>query len=72
MREGLAVALAAAATEAQFQDLTGLVRDESRGPARVHFVRAVLNIGGKEGRSTVQTLCVRRGFRSRISMPLNR
>lgn len=55
-KEGLALALVAAATGAQLKELTELVRDESRGPTRVHFVRALLNIGGKEGRSTVETL----------------
>ncbi|WP_018762365.1 hypothetical protein [Arthrobacter sp. 135MFCol5.1] len=54
--EGLALALAAAATGAQLKELTDLVQDESRGPTRIHFVRALLNIGGAEGRSTVETL----------------
>lgn len=54
--EGLALALAAASTGAQLKELTDLLQDESRGPTRVHFVRALLKVGGAEGRSTVEAL----------------
>lgn len=59
--EGLALALAAAATRAQLEDLTDLVQDESRGPSRVHFVRPLLKVGGTTGQATVETL---RGHRT--------
>jgi ribosomal protein S21 len=55
-QEGLALALTAAATEAQLEDLIEFVRDESCGPSRIHFVRALLRVGGARGQSTVERL----------------
>lgn len=54
--EGLAVALAAAATSVQLEDLTDLVHVESRGQSRVHFIRALLGVGGPAGQATVESL----------------
>ena len=54
--ETAAVALAACATPAQFDDLTALLTDGERGSNRVFFVRPVLNLGGQRGRDLVQTL----------------
>lgn len=55
-REGLAVALAAAATPAQLDSLVALVGEEPLGESRVHLVRAILRVGGGSGRSVVESL----------------
>lgn len=57
-KEGVAVALAVAvAAAAEHMDaVEALVRDEGNGESRVHFVGAILRIGGMRGRSFVESL----------------
>lgn len=54
--EGAAVALAACATSAQFDDLARLALLESRGPSRIYFVRPLLAVGAEQGRRLVASL----------------
>lgn len=54
--EGLAVALAAAATAEHLDDLLALLGDESLGSTRIHFIRPILRIGGARGREVVKGL----------------
>ena len=54
--EGLAVALTACATPDQFGDLVELVRDDSRGDSRIHFLRAVKRVGGPGGANLLESL----------------
>jgi len=53
---GLAVALAAAATPDNLDDLLVLLNETSRGETRLYFVRTVLNVGDERGRQTVEAL----------------
>lgn len=55
-REGLATALAASASAARVDDLVDLVREERYGESRVHFVGAILQVGGTRGRAVVEGL----------------
>lgn len=54
--DGAAVALAASATNAQLDDLIGLLSIEGRGESRIYFIRPILRIGGKRGRETIERL----------------
>lgn len=54
--EGLAVALAASATTEHLPELEALLREESRGDTRIHFLRAIKRVGGKEGRQILKSL----------------
>jgi hypothetical protein len=56
--EGLAVALAASATAENLDEMLALIGDESLGSTRIHFVRAILRIGGERGRRAVESLRV--------------
>ena len=53
---GLAVALAASATAAYLGDLVALLREESRGDSRIHFLRAIKRVGGEHGRAVLKSL----------------
>jgi hypothetical protein len=50
--EGLAVAMAASATPAQVDDLIALL-DVDRNGKQIHFLRAILRVGGDRGREVV-------------------
>jgi len=54
--EGLAVALAASATADNFDGLVALLREESRGDTRIHFLRAIKRVGGERGRDVLRAL----------------
>jgi hypothetical protein len=54
--DGAAVALAACATSAQFDDLIGFFSLSERGESRIYFIRPVLALGGQKGREFVHTL----------------
>lgn len=54
--DGAAVALAASATEAQFDDLIGFLSLSERGESRIYFIRPILNVGSQQGREVVQSL----------------
>lgn len=54
--EGLAVALAASATSEQIDGLLDLLRAESRGDSRIHFLQPILRVGGKRGRAVIESL----------------
>lgn len=54
--EGLAAALAAAATASHMDDLLALVADESRGQTRLHFLGAIKRVGGSRGRDVLESL----------------
>ena len=54
--DGAAVALAACATEAQLDELIGLLSFSERGESRIYFIRPILNIGGQRGREVVESL----------------
>jgi len=53
---GLAVALAAAATPDNLDDLLMLLNETSRGETRLYFLRTVLSVGDERGRQTVEAL----------------
>jgi hypothetical protein len=53
---GLAVALAACATEFQLGDLISFLSLSERQDSRIYFIRPVLNVGGKRGRDIVASL----------------
>jgi hypothetical protein len=55
-QEGAAVALAASATGAEFDDLVGLLSNEECGQSRIYFVRPILALGGAKGRELIETL----------------
>jgi hypothetical protein len=55
-REGLAVALAASATSDRFDDLVGLLREDSLGDTRIHFLRAIKRVGSARGRRVLHSL----------------
>ena len=55
-REGVAVALAASATEAHLDDLIQLLSVEERGPSRIFFLRPIRELGGERGRMVLQPL----------------
>ncbi len=48
--------LAACATEAQLDELIGLLSFSERGESRICFIRPILNIGGQRGREVVESL----------------
>ena len=50
------MALAAAATPDNLDDLLVLLNETSRGETRLYFVRTVLNVGDERGRQTVEAL----------------
>lgn len=54
--EGLAVALAATASSEHFDDLTRLLREDSRGSSRVHFLSAIQRVDGARGRKLLWSL----------------
>lgn len=54
--DGAAVALAAAATAAQLDDLIGFLGVIDRGESRIYFVRPILRVGGSRGRQVVEEL----------------
>ncbi|MDP9903104.1 hypothetical protein [Arthrobacter bambusae] len=54
--EGLAVALAASATDKHLQALIKLLNDDSRSDTRGHFLRAIKRVGGQEGRQVLESL----------------
>jgi len=54
--DGAAVALAAAATRAQLDDLIGFLSNEERGNSRIYFIRPILRVGGERGRAIVEAL----------------
>ncbi len=47
--EGLAVALAAAATAEHLDSVIELLEDDSRGQSRIHFLRTIKRLGGDQG-----------------------
>jgi hypothetical protein len=53
---GLAVALAASATAAQFDGLIALLHENSRGDSRIHFLRPIKRVGGAKGRDVLESL----------------
>ncbi|NED97137.1 hypothetical protein G1H11_17705 [Phytoactinopolyspora alkaliphila] len=53
---GLAVALAASATEEHLGALIDLLGDESKGDTRGHLMRAIKRVGGKRGRKVLESL----------------
>lgn len=55
-REGIAVALAASATEAHIDDLIQLLSVEERGPSRIFFLRPLRELGGERGRRVLEPL----------------
>jgi hypothetical protein len=55
-KEGLAVALAAAATREHFDQLVNLLLDERQGRTRIFFVRTVKDVGGQRGREVLAKL----------------
>jgi hypothetical protein len=55
-KEGLAVALAAAATSEHFDQLVKLLLDERQGRTRIYFVRTVTDVGGQRGREVLAKL----------------
>lgn len=55
-REGIAVALAASATEAQLDDLIRLLSVEGAGTSRIFFLRPVGQLGGERGRMVLESL----------------
>lgn len=54
--EGLAVALAAAATPSHLDALIALLREESRGDTRIHFLRAIKRVGRTRGAQVLEDL----------------
>jgi hypothetical protein len=54
--EGLAVALAASATGQHLDGLIGLLREDSRGDTRIHFLSAIKRVGGPRGRQVLESL----------------
>jgi hypothetical protein len=54
--EGLAVALAAAATAEHLDPLIELLGEDSRSDTRIHFLSAIKRVGGKRGRQVLETL----------------
>jgi hypothetical protein len=55
-KEGLAVALAAAATPEHLDQMIGLLHNPSLGRMRVHLLRAIKRVGGKTGRDVLKSL----------------
>src|SRR5262249_10596149 len=55
-QEGLAVALAGAATPDRFNALVGLLYEESRGASRIIFLRRIKEFGGEKGRTILESL----------------
>jgi hypothetical protein len=54
--EGLAAALSAAATTDHLDALIALLDETSRGSTRIHFLRAILRVGGKRGLEVLTSL----------------
>jgi len=54
--DGTAVALAACATKAQFEDLLDFLSIDVRGQSRIYFIRPILKLGGDGGRDVVEGL----------------
>ncbi len=54
--EGLAVALAASATNNHLDGLIKLLDEGGRGDTRIHFLRAIKRVGGKRGREVLRSL----------------
>jgi hypothetical protein len=55
-KEGLAVALAASATQAHYDELLSLLLDEEGGELRIHFMRPVKRLGKQSGREVLEGL----------------
>lgn len=54
--DGVAVALAACATQAQVDDLVNFLSLGPRGDSRIYFIRPILSVGGQRGRDIVDSL----------------
>lgn len=54
--DGVAVALAGCADEAQLDDLIDFLSVEERGQSRIYFIRPILTLGGDRGREVVEAL----------------
>ena len=54
--EGLAVALAASATDAQFDALIRLLDESGRGSTRIHFLSSIKRVGGVRGIEVLKSL----------------
>ena len=54
-REGLAVAIAGAAQQKDFDKLRGLVEDQALGNLRIVFLRPLLHLGGAAGTNLVRS-----------------
>jgi hypothetical protein len=54
--EGLAVALAASTTADHLDQLVALLREQSRGDTRIHFLRAIKRVGGEKGQQILKSL----------------
>lgn len=54
--EGLAVALAASATDAHLDDLVALLDESSRGSTQIHFLRPIKRVGGERGLEVLKSL----------------
>jgi hypothetical protein len=55
-REGIAVALAASATQAHVDDLIQLLSFEEGGTSRIFFLRPIKELGGERGRRVLEPL----------------
>jgi len=54
--DGVAVALAACATEEHLDDLIEFLSVDERGESRIYFLRPILEVGGARGRKVVDAL----------------
>lgn len=54
--EGLAVALAASASDDRADELIALLNEDSRGESRIHFLRAIKRVSGPRGRQVLESL----------------
>ena len=54
--QGVAIALAACATKAQYDDLISFLSIAERGESRTHFLRAIKRVGGQRGRDLLESL----------------
>lgn len=54
--DGLAVALAACATKAQYEDLVGFLSWKERGQSRIYFLRPIRRLGGARGIALLEQL----------------
>lgn len=54
--DGMAVALSACATKAQYDDLVALLSVKHRGESRIYFLRPIRRLGGDKGRALLESL----------------